>query len=103
VNSITKYDLAITPATHSYLQFNGCTNFSSKITVAIPSLSCSSDATGRGSGMAGLLYSAALDHGIQLTANEVRQLMAGTADDVNFAATELSCSPVPADPCTDPN
>ena len=46
VNSIEKYDLAITPATHSYLQFNGCTNFSSKITVAIPSVSCSSDATG---------------------------------------------------------
>ena len=61
VNSIEKYDLALTPANHSYLQFNGCTNFSSKITVAIPSVSCSSDATGRGSGMAGLIYSAALN------------------------------------------
>src|SRR5918992_700260 len=63
----------------------------------------SSDATGRAAGMAGLIYSAALDRGIRLSANEVRQLMTRTADDVNFAATELSCAPVPADPCTDPN
>ena len=61
VNSITQYDIALTPANRSYLQFNGCTNFSSKIAVAIPSMSCSSDATGRGSGIAGLIYSAALN------------------------------------------
>jgi len=103
VNSVTKYDEKLTAEPRSYLQFNGCTNFSSKIAVAIPSVSCSSDATGRASGMAGLIYSAGLDHGVHLSANEVRQLMTGTADDVNFAATELSCSPAPADPCTDPN
>jgi hypothetical protein len=103
VNSVTKYDEALTAEPRSYLQFNGCTNFSSKIAVAIPSVSCSSDATGRAAGMAGLIYSAALDRGIRLSANEVRQLMTGTADDVSFAATELSCSPVPLDPCTDPN
>ena len=103
VNSVTKYKEGLTDQPRSYLQFNGCTNFSSKIAVAIPSVSCSSDATGRASGMAGLIYSAALDRGIDLSANEVRQLMTGTADDVNFAASELSCSPVPSDPCTDPN
>ena len=48
VNSVTKYEDTDVP--RSYLTFNGCTNFSSKITVAIPSVSCSSDATGRGSG-----------------------------------------------------
>jgi hypothetical protein len=103
VNSVTKYKEGLTDQPRSYLQFNGCTNFSSKIAVAIPSVSCSSDATGRASGMAGLIYSAALDRGIELSANEVRQLITGTADDVNFAASELSCLPVPADPCTDPN
>jgi hypothetical protein len=128
VNSVTQYDETLTAVPRSYLQFNGCTNFSAKITVAIPSVSCSSDATGRGSGMAGLIYSAALDAiadgdlaahprcrrtngaACPLSANEVRQLMAsgavgGTpmADDVNFATTELSCAPVPVDPCTDPN
>lgn len=103
VNSVTKYDEALTAHPRSYLQFNGCTNFSSKIAMAIPSVSCSSDATGRAAGMAGLIYSAALDRGIRLSANEVRQVMTGNADDVNFAVTELSCSPVPLDACTDPN
>ena len=129
VNSIEKYDLALTPANRSYLQFNGCTNFSSKITVAIPSVSCSSDATGRGSGMAGLIYSAALnareagalDHhptcertdgsACVITPNEVRQIMAsgridGTAqaDDVNFAnQPEPSCTQALVPTCTDPN
>ncbi|MDQ1703065.1 MAG: hypothetical protein QOF57_2317, partial [Frankiaceae bacterium] len=128
VNSVTKYDETFTPSPRSYLQFNGCTNFSSKISVAIPSVSCSSDATGRGSGMAGLIYSAALnardkgdlhDHpdckrtdgsACVITPNEVRQLMAsGTvdgkpvADDVNFAnQPEPSCTPTPAPGCTDP-
>jgi hypothetical protein len=108
VNSVTHADDARPVA--SYLMFNGCTNFSSRITLAIPSVSCSSDATGRGSGMAALVYSAALN-AIQagtfephptcrrtngercpVSANEVRQLMAsglvdGTqlSDDVNFA------------------
>jgi hypothetical protein len=129
VNSIEKYDLALTPANRSYLQFNGCTNFSSKITVAIPSVSCSSDATGRGSGMAGLIYSAALnaraggglDHhpacrrtdgsACVISPNEVRQIMAsGTidgaaqADDVNFAQQpEPSCAQARVPTCTDPN
>jgi hypothetical protein len=102
VNSVTKYNDTFTPQPRSYLQFNGCTNFSSKISVAIPSVSCSSDATGRASGMAGLLYSAARDAGYELTANEVRQLMEVHAEDVNWAASELSCRPVPAPGCTDP-
>ncbi|MGH2957948.1 MAG: S8 family serine peptidase [Solirubrobacterales bacterium] len=102
VNSVTQYDEALSPVPRSYLQFNGCTNFNAKITVAIPSVSCSSDATGRGSGMAGLIYSAALNAAERgkldpapdctravdgpdpdtdldpcpITANEVRQLMA---------------------------
>ncbi len=106
VNSVTKYDNGSVPVPHSYLQFNGCTNFNAKITVAIPSSSCSSEATGKGSGIAGLIYSAALDASDRgkldprgdctravdvdgepgddpciITANEVRQLMAsGTID-----------------------
>ena len=59
VNSVTT-GAAPTPD-QSYLSFNGCTNFNSKITLAIPSTSCSSNATGLAAGMAGLVYSAALD------------------------------------------
>lgn len=129
VNSVTQYDDTFTPVPRSYLQFNGCTNFSSKITIAIPSVSCSSDATGRSSGMAGLVYSEALNayenndidthptcertdgDACVITPNEVRQLMASgvvngdqMADDVNFAEQpEPSCSPAPLPGCTDPN
>ena len=129
VNSVNQYDIPFTPVPQSYLQFNGCTNFSTHVTLAIPSSSCSSNATGVGAGLAGLIYSAALnaqDHGrlspapncertngdpCILTANEVRQLMAsgtidGTeqVDDVNFATQpESSCNPVPTPGCTDPN
>ena len=138
VNSVTKYsefaDLPdplpadLTEEPPSYLKFNGCTNFNSKITVAIPSVSCSSDATGRGAGIAGLIYAAALDardrgklaahpdctlvsgESCAITPNEVRQLMAsGTiggkslSDDVDFSQDpEPSCEPVPAPTCTDP-
>ncbi len=60
-NSVRKYDSTFTPAQKSYVEFNGCTNFSSKVTVAIPSSSCSSNAVGLAAGMAGLIYSAAID------------------------------------------
>src|SRR6185503_19685914 len=121
VNSVHEPNTTLTPYP-SYLQFNGCTNFSSHVTLAIPSSTCSSNATGHGSGEAGLVYSAALnahDDGdldpnpdcqrvngdpCILTVNEVRQVMASgvvdnvqRADDVNFLTQpEPSCSPVPA-------
>jgi hypothetical protein len=131
VNSVTHFDEeGVGPP--SYLKFNGCTNFNAKIDLAIPSVSCSSDATGRAAGMAGLIYSAALNahetgrldahpacdradgSACRLSANEVKQLMAsgildGTpvADDVNFAQTPLGALPsselrCPAPGCTDP-
>jgi Subtilase family len=113
VNSVR--DSPLPAPSKSYLAFNGCTNFSAKITLAIPSTSCSSNATGLGAGMAGLVYSAALDardKGVLspypdrsecqrtsgapclVTPNEVRQLMASgviggkaQADDVDFAGS----------------
>src|SRR3954447_24287093 len=93
VNSVTQYDDTFTSSPRSYLQFNGCTNFSTRVTVAVASTSCSSDATGKGAGVAGLVYSAALnphdahalpasDHCTRvdgaacvITPDEVRQLM----------------------------
>ncbi len=89
----------------SYLQLDGCTNFGTRIDLSVPATSCSSEATGRSSGVAGLIYSAALDacgaplygkcsksssvklkpasdckrvngEACPITANEVRQLLA---------------------------
>ncbi len=129
VNSINKYHDTFTPVPRTYTQFNGCTNFSTHITLSIPSSSCSSNAAGVGAGFAGLIYSAALnarDHGnlasypgctlvggqpCVLSVNEVRQLMAtGTidgvsqTDDINFAPQpEAACYPLAPPGCTDPN
>ena len=93
VNSVTKYS-SLTSSTPSYLQLNGCTNFGTRITLSVPSSSCSSEATGKSAGVAGLIISAAENAVAQhhltrsrdcrrvdgtrcvITPNEVRQLMA---------------------------
>ncbi len=64
----------------------------SKITVAVPSSSCSSEATGRSAGIVGLIYAEARNRGLTLSPDEVRQLFQGTADDVNFADADLNCA-----------
>jgi hemolysin type calcium-binding protein/VCBS repeat protein len=122
VNSVTT---GVAPAPdQQYTAFNGCTNFSAKITLAIPSTSCSSNATGLAAGMAGLVYSAALDAKAKgalgnypdtstcqrtngqpcvITPDEVRQLMAtgavnGTpqADDIDFAGSPAGSANEPS-------
>ncbi|TMK23719.1 MAG: hypothetical protein E6G62_11005 [Actinobacteria bacterium] len=45
----------------SYLQIDGCTNFGTRIDLSVPATSCSSEATGKSAGVAGLVYSAALN------------------------------------------
>jgi hypothetical protein len=80
----------------SYLAINGCTNFGGYTWVSVESNSCSSDATGQASGMAGLLYSAAenaVQNGVikpdasgrPLSAEEAKQLYRLAADDIDFS------------------
>ncbi|HYN36602.1 MAG TPA: hypothetical protein VEV82_06450, partial [Actinomycetota bacterium] len=109
VNSINKYnsedpeDVEI-PVQNpkSYLYLNGCTNFGGHIHIAIPSSSCSSDATGHAAGHAGILYSAArsaIDRGsmtnyirdngteapFPLSAQEAMQMFRLGGDDIDFS------------------
>ncbi|HXJ33682.1 MAG TPA: S8 family serine peptidase [Candidatus Eisenbacteria bacterium] len=113
VNSVTKFTdvsgIELTP--HSFLFLNGCTNYGGNIAVAIASSSCSSEATGRGSGIAGLLVSAALDaveagsltprrtdptgNVHPLSANEVGQLLTMTADDIDFSSNRTAAFGLP--------
>lgn len=87
-NAIADFGAPTVPS--SWLFLNGCTNFGGNVAVSVSATSCSSEAVGRGSGIAGLVVSAgrnAVDAsvlGSPLTANEVRQLLTQTADDVNF-------------------
>jgi hypothetical protein len=116
VNSVAQYDSTFTAVPPSYLQLNGCTNFSTKITLSVPSSSCSSEATGKSAGVAGLIYSAALNaiaagklrpatdcHRVNgtpcpITANEVRQLIAtGNIAGTTTAGAPTSNGGTPAD------
>ena len=106
VNSIKGPDLP-TRQPPSNLDLTGCTNFGGYIYLAIPGESCSSEATGRASGMAGLLVSVAKDERAKgdlanyagkdfpLSANEMKQLFRTTADDIDFSSPGL---PNPANP-----
>jgi subtilase family protein len=113
VNSVTRADdiagLQLTPP--SFLFLNGCTNYGGNMAVAISSSSCSSEATGRGAGIAGLLIAAALDRvdaGLAaprsfapggrvrpLSANEVGQLLTMTADDIDLSGDRSAAFPLP--------
>ncbi|MFN8643390.1 MAG: S8 family serine peptidase [Candidatus Binatia bacterium] len=114
VNSVTRAanisGIRQTPA--SYLYLNGCTNYGAHIALAVPSSSCSSEATGRSSGVAGLVVSAALnavDRGtlspyrrddgtlapFPLSAEEVKQILTLTTDDINFDARPDADPPLP--------
>ncbi len=90
---------------HSYLMLNGCTNFGGHTFSSIPSKECSSEATGRAAGIAGLLVSAArnavergsmtnyiTDEGTEarfpLSAEEQRQLWRLSCDDIDFSTPD---------------
>lgn len=110
-NSVREVELP-TVRPHSYLMFNGCTNFGSYTYISVPSTSCSSEATGRSSGISGLLQSAvrnAVEQGRMsnyirddgseaaygLSSLEAMQLWRLAGDDIDFSST---CT---GDPATD--
>lgn len=87
----------------TYLAFNGCTNFGGYSWITVASTSCSSDAIGQSSGIAGLIYSAARNavedgviepdqSGKPLSAEEAKQIFRLAADDVDFSTPK---SPFP--------
>ncbi len=88
VNSVTRMKTGLLQdgATTGYLALNGCTNFGGRTFVSVPSSSCSSEATGIMSGIVGLIESTADQYGINLSANEVMQIVRTTADDIDFSS-----------------
>jgi hypothetical protein len=116
-NSVTKfvserieqkdYGINVEPQEpRTYLAFNGCTNFGGYSWVSVESTSCSSDAIGQSSGIAGLLYSAARNAvqkgdlvqrpdtaGRPLSAEEAKQLFRLAADDIDFSTPKPPFGP----------
>jgi len=85
-------------ASNTFLAFNNCTDYGAQLLLSTPGTGCSSEATGKLSGMAGLMYSAALQADLpppggafadtdafqtrRLTVEEMKQLMLTTVDDI---------------------
>jgi len=85
-----RYDTDDRSDSNTFFSYSNCSNHGMRLALSAPSTSCSSGAVGVSAGMAGLIYSAALDAedagvlGHPLTANEVLQIMTMTVDDIAF-------------------
>ena len=79
-----RYDSDDREDAQTFFAYSNCTNHGPRLVLSAPSTSCSSGAVGVTSGVAGLMYSAALRAGVTLTGNEAYQLMALSVDDVDF-------------------
>ena len=77
----------------TFLNYNNCTNYGAQLLLSTPGYGCSSEATGKTSGMVGLLYSQALSMDLDppLRAGEVRQLLSMTVDDIWVPYEERVC------------
>ncbi|HSQ65280.1 MAG TPA: FG-GAP-like repeat-containing protein [Polyangiaceae bacterium] len=69
----------------TFLAFDSCTNYGGHSALSVSGVSCASEATGRTAGIAGLVYAMgrSLPQPIDLSAEEVMQLLKQGADDVN--------------------
>jgi hypothetical protein len=112
VNSSTQ-ETSWTPESALYL--NGCTNYGASIDLTVESASCSSEATGKTSGTVGLIeseaatamadgklkpsgYTSATGRAVPLSANEVKQILTMSVDDVDFTtAAPKATPPAPRD------
>jgi hypothetical protein len=59
-----------------------CTMWGEHVHLAASSGACSSEAAGNVAGLAGLIHSRALDLGLELSGNEVKQILTMSADDI---------------------
>ncbi len=67
----------------SYVAFDACSNFGGQMSLSISASNCSSGATSRASGIAGLAYSYSKDLGLNITPGELMQLFNMNADDID--------------------
>ena len=69
----------------TFLNFANCTNYGGRLDLSVGTWGCSSAAVGIGGGIAGLVYSRALDIDLEppLSASEVYQIMIQAVDDVD--------------------
>lgn len=91
-----RYDADAREDAETFLAYSNCTNHGVRLDLSAPSTSCSSGAVGVTAGVAGLVYSAAEQAGVELRASEAWALIALTADDIDQSyATDVFSSDRP--------
>ena len=95
-----QYDRASPSQSTTFLNFNNCTNFGMQLLLSTPGTGCSSEAVGITSGHVGLVYSAALQHGLTppISAEEVKQVLVASADDINVNPLDNDPEKYPSGP-----
>jgi hypothetical protein len=85
----------------TFIAFNNCTNGGGHLVLSTPGDMCSSEATGKSSGEAGLIYSAMLQYhpdAPPLTAPEVMQIMTNGNEDINVSGSVTNPALFPSGP-----
>ncbi len=85
----------------SFVRFNDCSNGGAHLALSTPGASCSSEATGKSAGHAGLVYAAMLKYHPNdppLSAGEVMQLMQQTSEDIDVPGSQTDPTLYPSGP-----
>jgi hypothetical protein len=78
-----QFDGARVTEAKTFLEYHPCSNYGGQNFLSGSGRGCSSEAVGQTSGIAGLVWSAGVKYGVELTAGEVFQLMIMGADDID--------------------
>ncbi len=76
-------------ATYSYQNFFNCNNYGPRSEISAGARACATGATAMTSGVAALVHSASREHGLDLSASEIYQLIIGSVDDIYLNEEEL--------------
>ncbi|AUX35152.1 MULTISPECIES: FG-GAP-like repeat-containing protein [Sorangium] len=91
--SAVRYDGQSVRTSTTFLDASPCSSFGGNNLLAVSSAGCASDATAELAGVAGLLYSAALERGVTLSTAEMQGLLIASADDIDVPESREPGSP----------
>ena len=80
----------VTTDATSFIEFNNCSNYGGQNMLSVSGTGCSSEAAGKGSGAAALVVSEGRNQGLELTPEEVMQLMKMNADLIDVPQSRSS-------------
>lgn len=75
---------------YSYLNFFNCNNYGPRVDLSADTPACATGATAITTGTVGMVHSIARDKGIELSADEVWQIVTRSATDIHLSAEEVA-------------